>query len=135
MFSTNGLIFASMIYSLPFSVQPIQIVLRKINKDMIDQAYLLKCSNFNIFLKIILPFCKNGLLKSFFLTFAHVLGEFGIVLMIGGNIPGKTKVVSIAIYEAIEMLNYNLANQLCLIVLFLMFLIMFFIFLLDKREN
>ena len=135
MFSVPGLVFGSVIYSLPFSIQPLQIAFKKINLDIIEQAYLLRYSNIKIFLKIILPLSKNGILTSIALTFSHTLGEFGVVLMIGGNIPFKTQVISIAIYESVEMLNYSLTHKLSLIILVISFLILLVLFSLNKNEN
>lgn len=135
MFSISGLIVGSIIYSLPFAVQPIKISFKKINNDIIYQALLLQKSFFFIFFKIILPLSKNGILNSIVLTFVHTLGEFGVVLMIGGNIPGKTQVISIAIYESVEMLNYNLTHKLSLIVLILSFIIIFILYNINKNEH
>ena len=113
----------------------LQIAFKKINLDIIEQAYLLRYSNIKIFLKIILPLSKNGILTSIALTFSHTLGEFGVVLMIGGNIPFKTQVISIAIYESVEMLNYSLTHKLSLIILVISFLILLVLFSLNKNEN
>ena len=98
-FSFSGLIIGSYIYSLPFVIQPILISFEKIRDIQIDQAIMLGASKVYIFKKIIIPLSKNGIITAAALSFAHTLGEFGIILMIGGNIPEKTQVISIAIYE------------------------------------
>ncbi|MCB1711093.1 MAG: molybdate ABC transporter permease subunit [Candidatus Riesia sp.] len=135
LFSTAGLIFASILYSLPFAVQPMQVAFKKINTDIIDQCFLLQSSKFKVFFSIILPLSKNGVLSSFILSFAHTLGEFGVVLMVGGNIPGKTQVISIAIYESVEMLNFYVTHVLSLIILLISFVILFLLFSLNRHEN
>ncbi|HFL8819524.1 MAG TPA: molybdate ABC transporter permease subunit [Candidatus Azoamicus sp. OHIO2] len=134
MFSMSGLVIGSIIYSLPFAIQPIQVAFSKISIEIIDQAYLLQLSKLSIFIKIIIPLSKNGILTSIILTFVHTLGEFGVVLMIGGNIPGKTQVVSIAIYESVEMLNYSVTHQLSLIVLIISVIILLILFSVNKRD-
>lgn len=134
MFSVSGLIVGSIIYSLPFAVQPIQVAFKQVNRELIDQAYLLQYSSITMFLRLVLPMAKNGILTSIVLTFAHTLGEFGVVLMIGGNIPGKTQVISIAIYESVEMLNYSLTHQLALIVIIISFVILLLLFNINKYD-
>lgn len=134
-FSMPGLVIGSIIYSLPFAIQPTQIAFEKINKKLIEQAYILQCSKIEIFFKIIIPLSKNGILTGAILSFAHTLGEFGVVLMIGGNIPGKTQVVSIAIYETVESLDYTSTHILSLIVLILSFTILLILFSINKKNN
>jgi molybdate transport system permease protein len=131
-FSMSGLIIGSIIYSLPFAIQPLQLSFEKINKNIIEQAYILQKSNIFIIAKIILPLSKNGIMKSFVLSFAHTLGEFGVVLMIGGNIPGKTQVLSIAIYEKIEQLDYYSTHILSMITLIISFIILIILFNINK---
>ncbi len=134
-FSVSGLIVASLIYSLPFCIQPLQVAFKKIDYSIIEHAYILKYSNIKIFFKIILPLSKNAILISIILTFAHTLGEFGVVLMIGGNIPGKTQMISIAIYESVEMLNYQLTHKLSFLILLISFFILIFLYSINKNEN
>ncbi len=135
-FSMSGLIIGSIIYSLPFATQPLQSAFEKIANNIIEQGQILQKSNFFIATKIILPLIKNGIIKSFILSFAHTLGEFGVVLMIGGNIPGKTKVLSITIYEKIEQLDYYSTHILSLITLIISFLILIILFNInDNYEN
>lgn len=135
LFSVSGLIIGSIIYSLPFAMQPIQMSLNKIPKNILDQAKILQYNNISILIKIILPLIKNGLIKSFILSFSHTLGEFGVVLMIGGNIPGKTQVLSIAIYEKIEQLDYYSTHILSLITLLISFIILIIFFYIDKNNE
>lgn len=124
-FSFFGLVVASVIYSLPFMVHPIQSGLSSISQSIIDASQLLGKSRWETLTKVQLPNIKSSLLTGIVLAFAHTIGEFGVVLMIGGNIPGQTKVASIAIYDEVEALNYAAANQYSLV----LFLITFFILL------
>ncbi len=134
-FSMTGLIIGSIIYSLPFAIQPTQMAFEKIEKQILNQALILQCSKLKIFLKIVIPLSKNGIITSIILSFAHTLGEFGVVLMIGGNIPGKTQVISIAIYETVELLDYSSTHILSLIVLLISFIILFILFNINKKNN
>ena len=109
-FSFEGLVFASMIYSLPFMVHPIQSGLSSLPKTYSQASYLLGKSKFTTLIKVLLPNIKPSIITGVVLAFAHTIGEFGVVLMIGGNIPGETKVASIAIYDEVEALNYAGAN-------------------------
>lgn len=132
-FSTSGLIVGSIIYSVPFAIQPIQVAFEKIKQNIIDQASILQYSKFKMFIKIIIPLSKHGIITAIILTFAHTLGEFGMVLMIGGNIPGKTQVISIAIYESVETLNYTLTHTLSFIVIIISFIILTILFNINKK--
>lgn len=134
-FSMSGLVIGSIIYSLPFAAQPIQISFEKINKNIIEQAQLLQKTNIFILTKIIIPLSKNGIIKGFILSFAHTLGEFGVVLMIGGNIPGKTQVLSIAIYEKIEKLDYLSTHLLSFTTLILAFIILLILFNFNNKNE
>ena len=110
-FSFEGLIVASVIYSLPFMVQPIQSGLSHLPQNLRETSYLMGKSKWETLRKVELPNIKPALLTGLVLTFAHTIGEFGVVMMIGGNIPSETKVASIAIYDEVESLNYDTANQ------------------------
>lgn len=135
-FSMSGLIIGSIIYSLPFATQPIQISFEKITDLIIIQAKILQHSNIYILFKVIIPLIKNNIIKAFILSFAHTLGEFGVVLMIGGNIPGKTQVLSIAIYEKIEQLDYYSTHVLSIITVIISFFILLILFNLNNEyEN
>ena len=123
-FSFEGLVLASIIYSLPFMVQPIQSGFANLPKNLSEASYVLGSSKFKTLIKVLLPNIKSSLLTGVVLTFAHTIGEFGVVLMIGGNIPDKTRVASIAIYDEVESLNYAAANQYSLILFSIAFIIL-----------
>ncbi len=128
-FSFEGLVLASMIYSLPFMVQPIYGALSKLPPSLKEASYVLGKSKWTTLLKVLLPNIKPAILTGLVLSFAHTIGEFGVVLMIGGNIPGETKVASIAIYDEVESLNYGLANAYSLVLLALCFGILLSVYL------
>lgn len=111
-FSFIGLVFASMIYSLPFMVQPLQSAFESIGREPLEAAATLGASPRDAFFSVAMPMAARGFLTASVLTFAHTIGEFGVVLMVGGNIPGRTKVISIAIFEHVETLNYAQAHWL-----------------------
>ena len=123
-FSFEGLIIASLIYSLPFMVQPIQSGLESLPKSLNEAAETLGKGRLSILFNVLLPNIKPSLLTGIVLSFAHTIGEFGVVLMIGGNIPGKTRVASIAIYDEVESLNYHNANIYALILFLITFMIL-----------
>jgi molybdate transport system permease protein len=111
-FSFAGLVVASVIYSLPFMVQPLQTAFESIGRAPMEAAATLGASPLDAFFSIAAPLSRTGFVTAAVLTFAHTVGEFGVVLMVGGNIPGETRVVSIAIYEHVETLNYGDAHVL-----------------------
>ena len=113
-FSFSGLVIASLIYSLPFMVQPLHATFRAVPVPVLEAAATLGASPRDQWLNVVLPLAKRGYLTGGVLTFAHTVGEFGVVLMMGGNIPGETRVLSIAIYEHVETLNYQAAHSLAL---------------------
>ena len=127
-FSFEGLILASVIYSLPFMVHPIQSGFANLSASLKDAAYVMGKSKTTTLFKILLPNIKPSLLTGIILAFAHTIGEFGVVLMIGGNISGKTKVASIAIYDEVESLNYDAANMYSLILFAITFVILLFVY-------
>lgn len=127
-FSFKGLVFASIIYSLPFMIHPIQSGFSSLNTNIIEASYILGKSKTATLFKVLLPNIKSSLLTGIVLTFAHTIGEFGVVLMIGGNMPGKTKVVSIAIYDEVEALNYGIANRYSLILFIITFSILLLVY-------
>ena len=127
-FSFYGLVFASIIYSLPFWVQPLQSSFEKIGKDTVRTAYTLGASPLDTFKNIIVPLSKRGFLTSFIISFAHTMGEFGIVLMVGGGIHGKTKVIAISIYDHVEQLSFGKAHFLAAGMLILSFIILLILF-------
>ena len=123
-FSFAGLVCASLIYSLPFAVQPLQTAFSAIGQGPLEAAASLGAGPLDSFFTVALPLARRGYLTAAVLTFAHTLGEFGVVLMVGGNIPGQTRVISVAIYEAVERMDYRTAHILSAILLCLSFLIL-----------
>ncbi len=132
-FSFEGLLIASVIYSLPFMVHPIQSGLTSLSPSLKEASYSLGKTKWQTLLKVLLPNIKSSLLTGIVLTFAHTVGEFGVVLMIGGNIPGKTRVASVAIYDEVESFNYHNANVYAAILLVLSFIILFTLYLYNRR--
>ncbi|QNF34456.1 molybdate ABC transporter permease subunit [Adhaeribacter swui] len=133
-FSFKGLILASVIYSLPFMISPVKSAFNHLPRSMAEAAYTMGKSRWQTFLYILLPNIKSSLITAAVLTFAHTLGEFGVVLMIGGNIPGLTKVASIAIYDAVESLDYASANYYSLFLFSLTFVIVVAVFVLNQKS-
>lgn len=132
-FSFPGLVIASVIYSLPFMVQPIQSGFVMIPKNLIEASTLLGKSKMTTLTRVLLPNMKNSLITACILSFAHTMGEFGVVLMVGGNIPGETRVVSLAIYNEVEAMNYAQANTYAGILLLFSFLVLIGVYLLNHR--
>jgi molybdate transport system permease protein len=127
-FSFSGLVVASVIYSLPFTVQPLQSAFESIGRAPLEAAASLRASPLDTFFSVVLPMSRRSFIAAAVLTFAHTIGEFGIVLMVGGNIPGKTKVISIAIYEHVETLNYAAAHLLSAGLLLFSFTVLFIVY-------
>jgi molybdate transport system permease protein len=111
-FTFTGLVIASCLYSLPFALQPIQTAFEGIGQRPLEVAATLRAGSWDRAMSVALPLARNGLLSAAVLAFAHTVGEFGVVLMIGGNIPGSTKVLSVAIYDHVEALEYTQAHWL-----------------------
>jgi len=111
-FSFTGLVIASIIYSLPFVVQPLQLAFEKIDQATLECAEVLGASSWRRFTSIVIPSTRNSFLLASVLGFAHTIGEFGVVLMIGGNIPGETQVLSLVLYDYVESLDYDAAHRL-----------------------
>jgi molybdate transport system permease protein len=130
-FSFPGLVIASILYSLPFMVHPIQSGLSGIPASLKEASFVMGKSRFNTLIKVLLPNIKPSLLTGIVLAFAHTVGEFGVVLMIGGNIPGKTKVASIAIYDEVEALNYEAANFYSAVLFITTFCILLLVYLVN----
>ena len=130
-FSFEGLILASVIYSLPFMVHPLQSGFSNLSESLKEASYVLGKSKITTLFKVLLPNLKTSLLTGIVLAFAHTIGEFGVVLMIGGNISGKTKVASIAIYDEVESLNYDAANTYSLILFAITFIILLLVYLVN----
>lgn len=127
-FSFTGLVIGSVIYSFPFVVQPIQTAFNGIDESYLEVAGTLRASRFDRFFSVVLPMARPGIVAAATLGFAHTLGEFGVVLMIGGNLPGETQVLSIAIYNHVEALEYADAQWLAATMLLFSFLLLFFVY-------
>jgi len=127
-FSFAGLVIASVIYSLPFMVQPLQNAFEAIGRGPMEAAATLGASSRDAFFSVAAPLASRGFITASVLTFAHTIGEFGVVLMVGGNIPGETRVISIAIYEHVETLNYGDAHSLSAGLIVFAFLVLMFVY-------
>jgi molybdate transport system permease protein len=134
-FSFTGLVIASTVYSLPFAVQPLQNAFESLSRNKLEAAWTLGASRLDAFFTVAVPLSTRGFLSAIVLAFAHTLGEFGVVLMVGGNIPGETRVVSIAIYDHVETLNYAAAHQLSLTLIVFAMVALFSMFLLNHRRQ
>jgi len=132
-FSFTGLVIASCLYSLPFAVQPLVTAFESLGDSKLEAAWTLGATRMDAFFSVALPLSIRGYLSAVALSFAHTLGEFGVVLMVGGNIPGETRVISIAIYDQVESLNYAAAHQLSALLLLVAFVALFSMFFLNRR--
>ncbi len=132
-FTFTGLVIGSVIYSLPFAVQPLRTAFEAIGERPLEAAATLRASPLDAFFSVALPQARRGFLAAAILVFAHTVGEFGVVLMIGGSIPGKTRVVSIRIYELVEALQYQEAHLLAGALVLFAFLVMLAMLLIDRR--
>jgi molybdate transport system permease protein len=132
-FSFSGLVIASVIYSFPFAVQPLQTAFEGIGRSPLEAAATLGASPLDTFVRVASPLALRGYVSAIVLGFAHTLGEFGVVLMVGGNIPGVTKVVSIAIYEQVETLTYSQAHYLSAGLLTFSFIVLLSVYVFNRR--
>ena len=132
-FTFPGLVIGSVIYSLPFAVQPLRTAFEAIGERPLEVAATLRAAPLDAFVSVALPLARRGFLAAAILVFAHTVGEFGVVLMIGGSIPGKTQVVSIRIYELVEALQYQQAHLLAGALVLFAFLVMLAMLLVDRR--
>lgn len=132
-FTFTGLVIASSFYSLPFVVQPLHVAFEAIGQRPLEAAWSLGATKLDAFVTVASPMAIRGYLTAIVLGFAHTLGEFGVVLMVGGNIPGVTKVLSIAIYDHVEVLEYTQAHVLSAFLLIFCFLILTFVYTLNRR--
>jgi molybdate transport system permease protein len=133
-FSFSGLVMGSVVYSMPFVVQPLYNAFLDLGNRPLEVAASLGAAKLDQFVSVVLPLCKPAFITAAVLGFAHTLGEFGVVLMLGGNIPGQTQVVSIAIYDHVEALEYPQAHSLSLILLGLSFAMLLMVFSLKKSK-
>jgi molybdate transport system permease protein len=123
-FTFEGLLVASVLYSMPFAVQPFSTEFASVDRRLLEAAWTLGASRVETFRRIVLPLSVRGLVTGMVLSFAHTLGEFGVVLMVGGNLPGVTRTVSISIYDAVQSLDYAAASRTSLLLLVVSFVIL-----------
>ncbi len=132
-FTFSGLVIASVIYSLPFVVQPLQNSFVAVGRKPLEVALLLRASRLDAFFSVILPLSMRGYITAAVLGFTHTMGEFGVVLMVGGSIPGETQVLSIAIYEHVEVLDYGAAHVLSAGLLIFTFIVLLMVYVINRR--
>jgi len=134
-FTFIGLVVASCFYSLPFMVQPLQSGFESLNKSMIEASYIVGKSKFVTLFRVALPNIKPSLISAIIITFAHTVGEFGVVLMVGGSIPNETKVASVAIYEMVEIMDYKMAHIYSAIMVFISFFVLLGVYIFNKKQK
>jgi len=134
-FNFTSLVIASSFYSLPFMVQPLQSGFESLNKNMIEASYLAGKGKWETIFKVALPNIKPALITAIIITFAHTVGEFGVVLMVGGSIPGETKVASVAIYEMVEIMDYKGAHIYSAIMLSMSFIVLLSVYTFNAKHN
>jgi len=132
-FSFEGILLASVLYSMPFAVQPLLESFNNLGRRPVEVAASLGAGVIDRFFTVVLPLCKGGFVVAATLSFAHTVGEFGIILMLGGSIPGETKVLSVLIYDHAEAMNYAAAHRLSLILLVFSFLVLFVVYGINRR--
>jgi len=134
-FNFTGLVVASCFYSLPFMVQPLQGGFESINKNMLEASYISGKGKIKTVIKVALPNIKPALMTAIIVTFAHTVGEFGVVLMVGGSIPGETKVASVAIYEFVEIMDYGSAHIYSAIMVTISFVVLLSVYIFNGRAK
>jgi molybdate transport system permease protein len=134
-FNFTGLVIASCFYSLPFMVQPLQSGFESLNKNMLEASFIAGKSKLQTIFFVALPNIKPALITAIIVTFAHTVGEFGVVLMVGGSIPGETKVASVAIYEYVEIMDYNMAHIYSLIMIVISFIVLLSVYIFNRSFN
>jgi len=134
-FNFTSLVIASCFYSLPFMVQPLQSGFEGVNKNMLEASYISGKSKLQTLFRIALPNMKPALMTALIVTFAHTVGEFGVVLMVGGSIPGETKVASVAIYEYVEIMDYESAHLYSAIMVLMSFVVLLSVYLFNHKQN
>jgi len=132
-FTSLGLVVASVLYSLPFAVQPLAVAFEGVDARLLDAAAVLGAGRWRTFREIILPLSIRGVVTAAVLSFAHTLGEFGVVLMVGGNIPGITRTISIDIYDHVQSLDYGAANRMAVALLLISFAVLASIYAVNRR--
>jgi len=134
-FTFRGLVIGSVLYSLPFAVQPVSAAFSSVDRKLLSASETLGSSRWRTLWRIMLPLSLPGVLTGLVLSFAHTLGEFGVVLMVGGNIPGATQTVSILIYDQVQALNYHVANQIALLLLAICFVLLAILYALRRNHR
>jgi molybdate transport system permease protein len=134
-FSFTGVLIASVVFSLPFMVQPLQTGLQSIPRSIREASYTLGKSKFQTFTQVLVPNMIPSIVTAIAMTFAHCIGEFGVVIMVGGNMPGETRLASIAIYDEVQAMNYQSANQYSLVLFVISLVILTVVFSLKKQDN
>jgi molybdate transport system permease protein len=134
-FNFTGLVVASCLYSMPFMVQPLQSGFEALPKNMLEASYIAGKSKFVTLFKVALPNIKPSLMTAIVITFAHTVGEFGVVLMVGGSIPNETKVASVAIYEMVEIMDYTTAHIYSGIMVTISFCVLLSVYLFNRKQN
>lgn len=134
-FSFSALVIGSVLYSLPFTIQPLLAAFQRVPQDLLQAAATLGARPFDQFRSIVLPLSKRGFVTAATLSFAHTVGEFGVVLMIGGNIPGETQVLSIALYDAVESLQFDQAHRMAAWLVVFSLTLLFFVYRGDKARR
>jgi len=134
-FNFTGLVIASCFYSLPFMVQPLQNGFESLDKNMLEASFIAGKGKIQTIFKVALPNIKPALLTALIVTFAHTVGEFGVVLMVGGSIPGDTKVASVAIYEFVEIMDYSSAHVYSIIMIIISFLVLLSVYIFNQKQN
>ena len=132
-FTFTGLVIGSILYSLPFAVQPLAASFEGIDRQLLDASAVLGAGALRTFCRVILPLSVPGLVTALVLSFAHTLGEFGVVLMVGGNLPGSTRTISIDIYDHVQSLEYAEANRLALVLLVFSFVVLSLVYGVNRR--
>ncbi|MCH7566705.1 MAG: molybdate ABC transporter permease subunit [Nitrospirae bacterium] len=132
-FTFEGLLFASILYSLPFAVQPFASAFEQVDRRLIEAAWTLGVSRLGTFFKLVLPLSIAGVVTGFVLSFAHTLGEFGVVLMVGGNIEGETRTVSIDIYDHVQALDYGAAAQTAFLLLAISYAVLLLVYAVNRK--
>ena len=132
-FSFQGLLLASILYSLPFAVQPFATAFEQVDRKLIEASWTLGLSKLKTFFRLILPLSTAGLITGVVLSFAHTLGEFGVVLMVGGNIEGVTRTVSIEIYDEVQALNYSAAAKTSALLLLVSYIVLLLVYAMNRR--
>jgi molybdate transport system permease protein len=132
-FTFGGLVLGSIIYSLPFAVQPFAASFASVDSKLLNASATLGASKLRTFFRIVLPLSIPGLVTGVALSFAHTMGEFGVVLMVGGNIPGVTRTLSIQVFDQVQALNYSGANQTALVLLAISFLVLSLVYAVNRK--